>query len=125
MTCCVLWTFLLLTLSGQFVSAQQAVEQTAPAEADSGVQFDLEALSKAPEVFPTEIAAAEGVKSFFYAGLPYKGKPTRIFAYYGVPEPPAGAEQRGVRVPCPGARRHRHPQRILRPAPGQLAVGSK
>ena len=99
-TCCVLWTLLLLTLSGQFVSAQQAVEQTAPAEADSGVQFDLEALSKVPEVFPTEIGAAEGVKSFFYAGLPFKGKPTRVFAYYGVPEPPAGAEQPTQKLPA-------------------------
>lgn len=99
-TCCVLWTFLLLTLSGQFVSAQQAVEHTAPAEVDSGVQFDLETLSKVPEVFPTEIGAAEGVKSFFYAGLPYKGKPTRVFAYYGVPEPPAGADQRTEKLPA-------------------------
>ena len=99
-TCCFLWTFLLLTLSGQFVSAQQAVEQTAPAGADSGVPFDLEAFGKIPEVFPTEIGAAEGVKSFFYAGLPYKGKPTRVFAYYGVPELPAGTEQRTEKLPA-------------------------
>lgn len=99
-SCCVLWTFLLLTLPGQFVSAQQAIEQTAPAEANSEVQFDLEALSKVPEVFPTEIGAAEGVKSFFYAGLPYKGKPTRVFAYYGVPELPAGVEQRAEKLPA-------------------------
>lgn len=53
---------------------------------DRGVRFDLERLSQAPEVFPTDVKPAEGVKSFFYAGVPYKGKPTRVFAYYGVPK---------------------------------------
>ena len=50
------------------------------------VRFDLEALSKIPEVFPAAEAPADGVKSFYYQGLNFKGKPTRVFAYYGVPE---------------------------------------
>lgn len=52
----------------------------------AGVRFDFEQLSQIPEVFPTEVKPADGVKSFFYTGLPYKGKPTRVFAYYGVPQ---------------------------------------
>lgn len=96
----VLWTLILLTLPDRFVSAQLAVAETTPAEAVSGVNFDLEALSNVPQVFPTDIAAVEGVKSFFYAGLTYKGKPTQVFAYYGVPERPAGEDQQSEKLPA-------------------------
>lgn len=51
----------------------------------AGVKFDLEALSKAPPTFSADVASAEGVKAFFYEGAAYQGKPTRVFAYYGVP----------------------------------------
>ena len=61
----------------------------------SGSTFDLDALSKPPEVFPADDLQVEGVKTFFYAGPAYKGKPTRVFAYYGIPaQPAAGAENR-------------------------------
>ena len=48
-------------------------------------RFDLDRLSKVPDVFPAENLQVEGVKSFFYRGFDYKGRPTRVFAYYGVP----------------------------------------
>lgn len=56
------------------------------------VPFDLKALDVAPAVFPAEEAQVEGVKAFFYEGAAFKGKPTRVFAYYGVPsgQPPEG-----------------------------------
>lgn len=63
--------------------SQSGVEST---NATSGVQFDLEGLSKPPAVFPAEEITAEGVKSFFFEGVPYQGRPTRVFAYYGVPK---------------------------------------
>lgn len=50
------------------------------------VQFDLETLSKVPVTHPTEGMSVDGVQSFFFEGLSYKGKPTRVFAYYGVPQ---------------------------------------
>src|SRR4051812_48446820 len=52
----------------------------------TAVRSDLEALSKAPAVFPAENLQAEGVKAFYYEGAKYHGKPTRVFAYYGVPK---------------------------------------
>jgi dienelactone hydrolase len=68
----------------------------APASADAGEsalrKFDVKALDKAPEVFPTDDFAAEGARAFFYEGMPYRGKPTRVFAYYGVPKGPPGAK---------------------------------
>lgn len=49
------------------------------------VRFDVDSLSKAPIVFPADDLQVDGVKAFFYQGASYKGQPTRVFAYYGVP----------------------------------------
>ncbi|MEI8019085.1 MAG: acetylxylan esterase, partial [Schlesneria sp.] len=70
-------------LSPVWQSTSLAQESVTP---PSLVRFNLEDLSNPPEVFPAVEAPADGVKSFFYQGLKYKGKPTRVFAYYGVPE---------------------------------------
>lgn len=48
--------------------------------------WDLEALSKAPAVTPAEGFDGQGCKALYYTGTPYQGKPTRVFAWYGVPE---------------------------------------
>ena len=62
------------------------------------VRFDLEALSKTPAVFPADVAPAEGVKAHFFEGAKYKGQPTRVFAYYGVPKD--AAAEPGKKVPA-------------------------
>lgn len=92
---------ILLLLSNGILFAGQTSDATKAADSpSSGVKFALNSLGEVPEVFPTDIAPAEGVKSFFYAGLPYKGKPTRVFAYYGVPELPASADERTEKLPA-------------------------
>ncbi len=98
---------LLLTVwLGMVVSCQvPALAQDTAAKkdaqpADSGVKFDLAALSKVPAVFPTEEAQADGVKTFFYEGLPYKGKTTRVFAYYGVPKVAEDAAKANQKFPA-------------------------
>ncbi len=58
----------------------------------SGVQFDLNALTQLPEVFPADNMPVDGVTTFFYSGPDYKGKQTRVFAYYGVPANTEGNE---------------------------------
>lgn len=77
-----LTTTLLLAV---IVDVQVHAEEQNTAAIHSGVKFDLERLSKSPEVFPATEAPADGVKSLYFAGAPYKGRPTRVFAYYGVP----------------------------------------
>ncbi len=52
--------------------------------------WDLAALRSPPEVFPASGHHAPGVEGFFYAGEPYRGKPTRVFAWYGEPQASAG-----------------------------------
>lgn len=48
--------------------------------------WDLEKLYQAPNFRLTEKHKKPGVTTFFYDGLEYEGKPTRVFAYYGEPE---------------------------------------
>lgn len=55
------------------------------------VPWDLTALAHAPKTYPAT-ATAEGVRGLYFEGLPWKGKPTRVFAWYGVPKTAAGAK---------------------------------
>ena len=52
--------------------------------------WDLKALGKAPATYPAEGITAKEVRTLFYEGPKFQGKPTRVFAYYGVPSVPAG-----------------------------------
>lgn len=51
--------------------------------------WDLQQLSTAPAHYPAPGFREDGVKAVFYESLPYRGKPTRVFAWIGIPE---GAE---------------------------------
>ena len=55
-------------------------------DAMAGVRWDMDALSVAPRIWADPNRSVEGVEAVFYEGLPWKGKPTRVFAYYGLPE---------------------------------------
>ncbi len=54
--------------------------------------WDLKALSKPPKVFPAPEFEMPGVHACFYEGVSWGGKPTRVFAYYGMPDVPAGTK---------------------------------
>jgi cephalosporin-C deacetylase-like acetyl esterase len=49
------------------------------------VTWDMQKLSIAPHVYPADDFHEPGVRALFFEGLPWKGKPTRVFAWYGVP----------------------------------------
>lgn len=51
--------------------------------------WDMKALEAVPKV-TWDQTRPDGVKSLYYEGEPYMGKPTRIFAYYAQPENPKG-----------------------------------
>jgi len=48
--------------------------------------WDTDVLFKAPETYPAEGFEEPGVRALFYEGVPFKGEPTRVFAWYGAPE---------------------------------------
>ena len=56
------------------------------------VVWDLKALFKTPKVHKTGERPAKGLRSFFYEGATYKGKPTWVFAYYATPGDPPPRE---------------------------------
>lgn len=47
--------------------------------------FDIQKLSKPPAFQVAEGFNEKGVQAIFYDGIPYRGKPTKVFAYYGLP----------------------------------------
>ena len=81
-----LWRIIRRPAGFAVLSAICLVNILADAAFAQTVQFDLEALSKVPATHPAEAITAEGVQSFFFEGSPYKGQPTRVFAYYGKPQ---------------------------------------
>lgn len=47
---------------------------------------DIGGLTAPPAVYPAEQSAASpGARALFFASVPYRGKPTRVFAWYGAP----------------------------------------
>lgn len=51
----------------------------------ASIPWDLAALSQAPHTYDAPGLEADGVRALFYDGVPYQGKPTRAFAWYGAP----------------------------------------
>jgi len=62
--------------------------------AEPGMPWNREELFKTPRMFAAPEYSTNGVTATFYEGEPYQGKPTRVFAYYGLP-----AHEPGKRVP--------------------------
>jgi len=60
------------------------------ADAPGAVPWDMDVLSVAPRVWEDPNRSVEDVEAIFYEGVPWQGKPTRVFAYYGLPEAAAG-----------------------------------
>lgn len=56
----------------------------------ANIPWDLSRLFEAPYFFEAPEHNADGVRAVFYDGLSWKGSPTRVFAYYSIPEVTAG-----------------------------------
>ena len=56
--------------------------------------WNLEELHRPPPAYPAPGFSAHGVTALFYAGEPFQGKETRVFAWIGIPE--------GASRPVPG-----------------------
>ncbi len=59
-------------------------------EGERGARWNLRALYQAPKVYDDPGRSVDGVRALFYEGLPWKGKPTHVFAYYGAPKTEPG-----------------------------------
>lgn len=76
---------------GRLIALLPVIAFTTVMWAGSGVAWGVEPLfsaaemSRIPATFPAEEGQVEGLEAFYYEGVPYRGQPTRVFAYYGVP----------------------------------------
>jgi dienelactone hydrolase len=50
------------------------------------IPWDLAALSLPPATRPAPEFQEQGVQALFFDGVPWQGRPTRVFAWYGAPE---------------------------------------
>ena len=73
----------------------------------AAVTWPMELLKTAPQTYDaSKYATNTGVQVTFFDGLPFKGKPTRVFAYYGIPKHkpgekvPAMTDEQGNRLSC-------------------------
>jgi len=83
----------MMVCAGPVVSVPPVSPKTAlSAPVKRVMPWDCAALAKTPVVHATTERPARGMRSFFYEGADYKGKPTWVFAYYATPEgkPPEG-----------------------------------
>ena len=74
------------------------VAVAAPARAQqehTQAMWDMQKMSVAPQVYPADDFHENGVRALFFEGLSWKGKPTRVFAWYGVP-----AQKKGEKLPA-------------------------
>ena len=68
------------------IAAALAVLLALPARLAAQAEWDLGELSKPPAVHPAPGFEAPEVKALFYESVPWKGNPTRVFAWYGAPK---------------------------------------
>ena len=59
------------------------------------VAWDVERIHEVPGTSPVDGFASEGLEALFYEGLPWKKRPTRVFAWMGLPKLKQGET-------CPG-----------------------
>jgi dienelactone hydrolase len=64
----------------------------AAAEDSGRVNIEERYIKNVPSFQETDDAKSEGVKAIYYDGPEYRGKPTKIFAYYGIPKSKDGAK---------------------------------
>ena len=84
-----------LRFSCLFALLMSQISFTQPLKAEAAPMWNLEKLSSAPKTYPAPDLKEPGVQALFYDGLPWKGKPTRVFAWIGMPE-----HEPGQKVPA-------------------------
>lgn len=65
-------------------------------EEPAGPMWDLKALSRPPKTYPAEGFSEPGMQALFFEGPPYRGKPTRVFAWLGIPRTEPGKKLPGM-----------------------------
>jgi dienelactone hydrolase len=88
---------LFLVLGVSLIAGAQAEETTKGVSAPVAVpRWDMKVLGNAPKTYPTDAPLVKDMTSVFYEGLPWHKRPTRVFAYYGLPKAAPGSKVPGM-----------------------------
>lgn len=79
----------------EIMAAVVLLSGTCFAEEGGVVSWDITALSAPPKKMDVPTRSAAGVIAMYYEGLPWKGRPTKVFAFYGLPK-----REYGKKVPA-------------------------
>jgi len=91
---------IVLLLAGALSPAAEKARRIRPADTlPKTTPWDLKALS-APPAYTWSEGGPKGVRSLTYRGQAYKGKPTRVFAYYATPGTLAGDRSKDKNLPA-------------------------
>ncbi len=82
-----------LIFAAGMISLSTISAQVAPA---AEIPWDMAALRKAPTTSPAPEVTEEGLTSIYLEGPAFKGKPTKVFALYGLPEKTHGKKVPGI-----------------------------
>ena len=83
------WILAIAGIAAISITAQNTLKSPTPSAEVKDIKKLLATvrLSGVPQTFPSEETRYAGaMKGIFYKGMPYKGKETRVFAWYGIPE---------------------------------------
>jgi hypothetical protein len=58
--------------------------------------WNLDRLPQPPKTYEAPEFATNGVRAIFFDGLPWKGQPTRVFAFIGIPDHKPGEQVSGI-----------------------------
>ena len=88
---------LFFVLGVSLVAGARAEETTKGVSAPSAApRWDMKVLGNAPQTYPADAPLVKDMTSVFYEGLPWHKRPTRVFAYYGLPKAAPGSKVPGM-----------------------------
>ncbi|OQB38809.1 MAG: hypothetical protein BWY06_01881 [Candidatus Latescibacteria bacterium ADurb.Bin168] len=76
--------------------AQLSTTSTPAAERQWSTPWDMKRLSATPAWDADPTRSKNGMKAVFYEGVPFRGKPTEVFAYYAIPKGKKGEKVPGM-----------------------------
>ena len=86
-----------LTTAAEAAKAAEAVARgSIVPKGPVGPMWDMKVLGQAPKVYPAEGFKSEGCKAIYYEGRPFEERPTRVFAWVGLPKMEPGKKVPGI-----------------------------
>ncbi len=89
---------LFLVLGAGLIARAGAQEATKSVSGSAAAvpRWEMKVLGSAPKVYRADAPLAKDATSVFYEGLPWRKKPTRVFAYYRLPKVAPGTKVPGM-----------------------------